>query len=551
MNLFKKKSNSEEILAEDGTVVETPKKPSARKFINKAKMKYGSYAIAISAIVIAVAVAVNVLFGVLADRFNLDIDISLKGENTLTEENIEFLKTVQVPVTLTVCASRDSYVSDLDYYTGQSFGVSESGSDYYEQTVRFLDLYTRYSSNIKVEYIDLQNPESAEIIQKYSNYGIYYGDIIVSATHIVNGEENVRDTIVSYDDIYYLSDPYSQYYGYSTGSYVVSGNYFERAVSSAIRKVAATETIKAGIINAHCTVSNVTYFTSMLELNNYEVSSITDAIIGEISDEYSMLIISAPTEDFAVSELEAIDTWLYNNGQRGRGVLFFASATSPELPNLYSYLEEWGILVGRGILSDTNDQSHLPSDPMTMLFIPSTDDNDIVKSVVDGTSMYIVGSAVPISTVIEDDGITSTYVPVTTYSEEVAVAPIGAGTSWQASEGDELDRRAGIVVAKKEEYVDNIAKASYVVAFASPTFVSESIAETYSAAHNMYAAINSANLSVGTDSDEFSFYMKSFESETYVVTEGASKAITYIFQWGIPVLLIVCGIVVFIRRRRR
>ena len=48
--------------------------------INKKKMKYGTYAIVISAIVIAVAVAVNVLFGVLAKRTNLDIDLSAKSQ---------------------------------------------------------------------------------------------------------------------------------------------------------------------------------------------------------------------------------------------------------------------------------------------------------------------------------------------------------------------------------------------------------------------------------------------------------------------------------------
>ena len=548
MNLFKKKS-SEEILEATETV-ETAK-VKTRRFINRAKMKYGSYALAISAIVIAVAVGVNVLFGVLADRVNLDIDISLKGENTLTEENIEFLKTVSVPVTLTVCASKESYINDLDYYTGQSFGVTESGSAYYEQTVRFLDLYTKYSDNISVEFIDLQNPESAALIQQYSDYGINYGDIIVSAKHMVDGKESVRDTVVGYDDLYYLYDQYAQYYGYSTGSYVVNGNYFEKAVSSAIRKVASEETIKVGVISTHCTPDNVTYFGNMLNLNNFELSDIKDPVISEISKDLSMLIIAASTEDFAVSELEAIDTWLYNNGEKGKGLLFFASATSPEMPNLCSYLEEWGISVGSGILFDTNEQSHLPSDPMTMLYSAATEDNDVVKAVVEGTANYIVSSAVPLTAIIENDGTRSTHIPVKTYSEDVVVAPLGSGTSWQAPKDAVKEQMAGIIVSKEEEYVNNEPKVSYVVAFASVSFVSESISETYSAADNMYAALNAANLSVGADENEFSFYMKSFEAETYTVTAEASKAITYIFQWGIPVLLIICGIVVFVRRRSR
>ncbi len=546
MKLFKKNIEAENTSANKiGT-----EKGATRKFINKAKMKYGAYALTISAIVVAVAVGINALVAVLADRVNLDVDISLKGENTLTEENIEFLRTVTVPVKLTVCASRDSYINDLDYYTAQSFGVSESGKSYYEQTVRFLDLYTKYNENIKVEYIDLQNPESAELIQKYSDYGINYGDIIVSAEHTVDGKVTTRDSVVGFDDIYYLSDPYAQYYGYSTGSYVVSGNYFEREVSSAIRKVSSTETTKVGVISTHCVASGTTYFTDMLKLNNYEISEISDAVIGEISDEYGLLIISSPTEDFAVSELDAIDTWLYNSQKRGRGVLFFASATSPDLPNLYNYLEEWGISVGSGLLFDTNEQTHLSSDPMTMVYASSTEQNDVIEAVTEGTNMHIAGTAVPLTAIIDDDGTVSTEVPVKTYSESVAIAPIGSGTDWTVPSDAELDAHAGVIVAREEEYVNNEPLSSYIITFASPSFVSESIAETYSC-DNMYMALNAANLASGADNDQFSFYMKSFESETYVVTEGGSKAITYIFQWGVPVLLIACGITVFVRRRRR
>ncbi len=557
MKLFKKKETEELLETVEETAV---KKPEKRKFRNKSKMKYGSYALAISAIVIAVAVAVNVLFGVLAKRVNLDIDISLKGENTLTEENIEFLKTVDVPVKLTVCSPRETYL-DIAYYVGQNFGVTESGSEYYEQTLRFLELYPKYSDNITVEFIDLQKPESAEIIQQYSSSGINYGDIIVSATRTVDGKELVRDEIVSYDELYYLSDPYSQYYGYSMG-YVVGGNYFERAVSSAIRNVSSKQTYKVGVVATHCATSGIEYMTDALKLNGFEIETISDTVISKIDDKYSLLIITSPTEDFAETELEAIDTWLYNNGQRGRGVLFFASPTSPKLPTLYNYLEEWGIAVGEGILFDNEESSHEPGDPMTMYYSALNEDEkkeEIIGAITKKTEVNIggyslpfaiAGSAVPLTAITDDDGTVSTYIPFETVSESVAIAPFGSGASWKPGSGDELERRAGIIVARNEEYVDNIPRSSYIVAFASPSFVNESLLERY-AVGNMQAAINAANLSVSADGDGFSFYMKSFESETYMVSEAAAKAIRYIFQWGLPVLLLVLGITVFIRRRSR
>ena len=552
MKFLKKKTAEETVESVENAVSsEETVKAKRKKFINKAKMKYGTYALSISAIVIAVAVAVNLLFGVLAKRVNLDIDISLKGENTLTEENIEFLKSVQVPVTLTVCSSKDNYLSYLDYYTGQNYGVTQSGTEYYEQTLRFLDLYEVYSENITVRYLDLQDPESAEIASKYSEYGLQYGDIIVSATHTVDGKENVRDTIVSYDDLYYLTDPYASYYGYSTGTLAVAGNYFESAVSGAIQKVSSTETKKVGVFETHCSLSAAQYYTGMLTLNNYEIETISGSIVSEISDEYSMLIIAAPTEDFAVSELEAIDTWLYNNGERGRGLLFFANISSPAMPNLYNYLEEWGIEVGEGVLFDTNSQSRLPSDPMTMVFTATTDSNDIVDAFIGSTNTYVMGAAVPLSTTFENERNRDTYVPVKTYSEIVAVAPLGSGISWEPAADDILEKHAGVIVTCEEEMIDGVHKKSYVVAFASNAFISQNTVEAYSSADNIYAAINAANLVTGVEEDTFSFVMRELESETYMVTEDVAKVIRIIFQWTIPSLLIVGGIFVFVRRIRR
>lgn len=552
---FLKKKTDEEIMSEvlennEVGTEEKTQKPKKKRFINKAKMKYGTYAISISAIVIAVAVGVNVLFGVLGKRTNLDIDISLKGANTLTEENIEFLKALDVDVTLTVCASKENYINYLDSYTGSYFGVSESGSVYYEQTVRFLELYEFYSDRITVEYIDMQDPEFAEIASKYGSSGWYYGDIIVSASHNVNGQTVERDVIVNYDEIYNLSDPYSSYYGYSTGYYVVSGNYFEKSVSSAIRKVASTDTKKVGVFETHCAPATVSYYQTTLELNNFDIELISDDIIDEIPDDYSMLIISAPSEDFAVEELDVISDWLYNNGERGRGLMYFASVASPDLPNLEGFLQEWGIVVGEGVLFDTDDRTHPADDPMTMVFTNSTDSNTVVDAVVDGVSQFAIGSAVPLSTISTPKANTTVYTPINSTSQIVAAAPLGSGINWEPSSEDELTERPGVIVSVEEEYSNNEAFSSYVVAFASYSFISEDMYSSYRQ-NNMKAALNTANLITGVEDDGFYFSMKSIESESYMVSENSANIISIIFRWTIPALLVLVGIVIFVRRIRR
>ncbi len=562
MKLFKKKSDAEilsEVLEETEAAEQVEaedKKPSKKfKIFNKAKMKYGTYAVTVTAIVIAAAVVLNVLFAVLAKRVNLDIDLSLAGENTLTDDNIEFLESLGMEVTLTVCADKEDYVGGyLDYYTAkQQFSATDSTGEYYSQTIRFLDLYEVYSKNkVKVEYVDPQTPEFSEIMAEHSSANLNYGDIIVSATHTVDGEEIVRSNVVGFDEIYYLEDV-SGYASQGYDYYYVSGNSFETAVSGAIKKSVATETYKAAVVSTHCKTSSSEYFASVLGLNNFDLYEINGALIESVPEDVSLLIISAPTEDFAVSELEVIDAWLYNKGERGRSVLFFASDYSPALPNLYSYLEEWGISVGEGVLFDTNSQSHMANDPMTMLFRPTTDTNDTIKAIVGSKQKYLmIASAVPLSPCFETSGYRETYVPYVTYSEQVVAAPDGTSVSWEPTSDYSKSQRSGVIVGCDSQWIDSVEKKSYVIAFASDTVVSTSLA-SYTSLGNMDAAINAANLVVGETGDEFSFYMKTIDNESYAdqVTQSGADAIRIIFQIILPLVLIAGGVVVFVRRQRR
>lgn len=547
MNFLKKKSDAEILFSE---------KPEKKKFQNKAKTKYGTYAIVISAIVIAAAIAVNVIFGALAKRMHLDIDISLKGYNTLTKENIKFIESLPVPVTITVCASKSGYVNNLDYYTGQSYGLTSSGAEYYSQTITLLEYYDEYSDQITLEFVDFQDPAFSDIMSKYGNLGFSYGDIIVTATHKMDdGSDNVRNTIVAFDDIYKLTDPYAYYYGSSSGSYVIGGNNLENSLSAAIRKVSSTDTKKVGVIQTHCSPSTITYYESVLELNNFDVEIIEDAILSEISDEYSILIISAPTADFAVDELDAIDEWLYNKGERGRGLLFFASVTSPELPNLYGKLEEWGIVIEDGVLFDTNDYFHNANDPMTMLFTKnnqgeSTSENEIMNQMTNGASRFAIGSGVPIRTIAEPKANTSVFPLIYSSSTELVVAPKDAGVNWEPGDDEVLERHNGIVVSMDEEWANNEASRSYIVAFSSYSFISEAMYKNHGIKDNIHAAVNIANVVVGNEEVKFYFDTKKFESVGYTVSNKTAKTMLVV-TIAIPLLVIATGVFVFIRRRRR
>ncbi|MGN1417089.1 MAG: hypothetical protein ACI4XF_09605, partial [Oscillospiraceae bacterium] len=65
-----------------------------KKKYSRRKLKYGGAATAVTLIVIAVVVLVNVVLSVLSDRMNMSIDITPDGTFEISQETIDYLATV-------------------------------------------------------------------------------------------------------------------------------------------------------------------------------------------------------------------------------------------------------------------------------------------------------------------------------------------------------------------------------------------------------------------------------------------------------------------------
>ena len=69
-----------------------------KKKYSRRKLKYGGAATAVTLIVIAVVVLVNVVLSMLSDRMNMSIDITPDGTFEISQETIDYLDTVTEPV---------------------------------------------------------------------------------------------------------------------------------------------------------------------------------------------------------------------------------------------------------------------------------------------------------------------------------------------------------------------------------------------------------------------------------------------------------------------
>ena len=511
-----------------------------KRIKNQALLKRGGYAVGITAAVLAGVIVLNVLISVLAERVNLEFDMSLTDQNSMSEENIDFIKKLDKEVTVTMCAKAEDYTGTYMNYYAQQYGVTESYTDYYKQTVNLIEKYNNYNKKVKIEYIDTQSTEFNEISQKYSKDTINYGDIIVSC----NSGDNERYKIIGYEDIYAITqdDTYASY-GYSTST--VTGNNIETALTSAISYVTSNKTSKVAFVTGHSKNDYSKEYQSLLKTNNYEIDLISDAMVTDISDEYDALFIVAPTTDFMASELDAISKFLDNDGKYQKGLVFFADTSAPYLPNFYGLLEEWGIAVEEGILFETNANNYVPGSPTVLGSYVNTEDG-ITK----GITTCITGKNLPIKPVFSEEGLYKVNSLIAT-PESVVNAPVGTADGWNGSDGYTKESFSTVIQSERMNYnSDNEEIKNFVFAFSSIDFIYSDYAEMNQIS-NKDIAFAAAERACGAEDSGISFVAKTIEEESFAdsVTESSANVIRILFMALLPLALIVTSIYVYIRRK--
>ena len=129
------------------------KKPSGKKISSVVQLKNGSFSLAVTAIVLAIIVVVNLIIGQLPSKL-LNWDLSETGIFSVSDTSKELLKDLDKDVTVEVVAETGNIDSRIE---------------------KFISIYGDLSSKLKVSYVDpVLHPE---ILTKY---GISANSVVVS-----------------------------------------------------------------------------------------------------------------------------------------------------------------------------------------------------------------------------------------------------------------------------------------------------------------------------------------------------------------------------------
>lgn len=526
----------EEFLSEDAAEEEAPeqdgkakgKKPKKSKRDSR-RFRYGSMATAVTAVVTVLVVVLNVVVSLLADRFPINIDLTQNKLFSLSDNSVEIAKSINKDVQVIVFGSEDLYKNPnmgSDYYQVEAL---------YKEIYKALQQYTSYSGGkVSVKYEDLNlNPQLAT---QYTKYEVTSGDIL-----LLCGDRYQK---ASFNDMYEISGD-----GYTQAQTVSSK--VEVALASRIKNVMRdTVQVITAFVGHEEDEDTVSALKSIYEANGYEFKELNLASSEEIDANTVAGLIVGPTKDFTAEEIERLQKWLDNDGKLDRNLMVFADFQA-ECKNLYEFLNvEYGLEVTDNLIMETS---------LTRTFRYSgyypyadTADTEFTKDL-SGSGNVLIPLTRQIITHKENNAENSLYnVPLITSPESAKLMKIKDATDENASSEDDKSFAAdaypinGMAASVKWTYVDNEQVKTNVILSGSTQMI---LAASQANVKNENVLMSALGAMTGVV-DDINVSTKSLERDTITFSDSTTLIVGLgVFTVGIPVIILIICLVVFLKRR--
>lgn len=491
----------------------SPKAP--RQKMSKARFNHTIGALVITAVVLVATILLNVVVSLMSDKLpGMSIDLTSKGAFQLSETSIKLAQNVKKDLKITFLDDKQSYRSKA------------SSNTYYAQVMAIAEEYGKYNNKISAEYISIvDNP----------NFENKYPQETLSADNI----------IVSCGDKYRILDQYDIFNVksyYSTYSYIASSKA-EEAFDGAILAVTSTESTKLAIVEDNST-EDFTYFKNILEQNNYELVSVK-LEQEDIPKDAKMLIVFTPEKDFSKTAAKKIRTYLENNKEYGKNMLYIPSSKTYKTPNLDEVLSDWGITVGDGLAYEL-ESSSVYGRNMYDGILCYMGSNAFTSKFDDNSAPVISSYARPIT--LDSDAETQSLLQ---YSSKSGVCPSDADDSYDFTgnaKGNIVIAGYGVngIFANDKKSSDKI---STVFVFGSSTMFEKTIlASTYSDQKYILAMLSE---SCGRVDQEITVEAKELTQYDVQIDNNSASVIGLVCYVGLPIAVICAGLIVFVKRRNK
>ncbi len=334
-----------EVIDESDVTAPSKKKPArerkaktAKKKFNSRRLRFGSTSTALTIVVIVAVILLNVIVGIVADKFPLALDLSTNKMYTLSEQSVDIAKKITGDMKVVV-------FSEESEFRNPSIG-SQNGIPELDTTIKefynALQQYKNYSGGkFQFEFID-SDQEPAKFSEYEKKYEAQLGSVL-----FLYGDRYKMRTL---DDLYYLDASNYQ----TTGSYNFSSTV-EKTMASTVHSLVAGNDKVVQVLTGHSEDSNaIAGLKSIYELNGYTFEELSITGSAPFNEKAEIMLIAAPQADYSAAEIKRVRDWVYNNGNYGHHLMVFVHPTA-DCPNLYEYLDvEYKVQVTKEIIYETD-----------------------------------------------------------------------------------------------------------------------------------------------------------------------------------------------------
>ena len=518
------------------------------------KFRHGSMAILFTVVFAVALVLLNIVATALSERFPLTIDLTANQDYTITlaEQHEVFVRAIDNDINVIVCAGSDDIDSGMYATYLQNFYLLEDstvGYRYFNQMKVFLNDFHKINSHITVTWKNpMSSSDFASLSQKYSAENIQYGDIIVeSSFENAEGDTIERYRVIKATDLFDQQDT-SGYAQYGMDTYKISGSKLETSLVSAFYVVTSEESIQVAVIVGNSS-GETAGLESLLKQNNYEFTTISSLLTEEIPAEAQMAVIFAPMQDFDPAEIAKIEQFLDNDGNLGKDLLYVASISQPSLPNLEDFLAEWGY-------EFTNEAVYTTAQGMYSTYpfyvFGQAGDTDYTQFMKLDSSRRIYPVPYRVCNLLfEESGRRTTQTILQSDDHSVGM-PIEADENWQ--ESDATSQGPFSLIAMTTEYnllgTTQMQVESHVIVFASDYFLQSGVLDSTSFS-NSTLALNIFNDVAGVEAP-IEIRSRAIATTTFydkVMGTSAPTVVRVVFIAVLPILLLITGLAIYIRRK--
>lgn len=522
--------------------------PAARRHkFNKRNFKHGTLAVVFTVLFLAAVVVLNVIVNIVSDRFDTTADLSDSGIYTLDEETTGYLDKLTMDVTVSVMNSETDF---------------EGGGTYYKSVNELLKKMAMQNEHFKVQYLQIdQNPVFTSR---------FNGETLSTNYIVVESAETGRHRILTPGSYFscnafrsqlsqygypetYIDQYVEQYVNSSYAPRVIDGSNIEQAAISAMLYVTNTDPVRVAFTEGFGEGDAGT-LSSLLSKNGYDVETINLQSVSEIDSDIDYIVMYAPTMDYDNDNLDKLAKFLDNDGAFGKNLVFFSSSQvyyaktdedSTALVNLSAFLAEWGIQIGDSIIMQTN--ANYTYGNMPFAHVLDIQDTDFAGNVY-GNSLFTYDAYVrPVIQIWGEDKSKSSIeqkVLIKTY-DGAYLQPLSelSNSSFDVNSAESGVFNDAICAYKIHSTSQEVSR---VVAFGSEMFPTVS----YSNSNNQNFLVNTFNYISGK-TDGVTITSKTFETVGFDMNQGSANVLAIILCIVIPILVIVLGIVIWVRRRHR